>query len=324
MTWAGADLHLLFDQRRFVVVPKPLSSSPTTSYALAIHVLGYDEECCELSDLYQNVTLQPEYARIIGREFLFARFAWALFSFVRNFLDVPIRRHLAVITKSSAQAHQSLPRPQRQWMDATEYKAHLHQRGESMSGSRKRRSSQISQDESDGNTEDDAYQERWQRRRLGDAALLDPGERSLYGATDWYEKHCRFASRETPGERQLREATDWYEKHCRFASRETPNERRLREATEWYEERGRFASLDWADDDDDDGENRGRLRRRGYTPEGSVSDPGDVPNLSSSFTTGSNRSSSMEPPATELNKCWAGFDESSADGSTQKARLDSC
>lgn len=297
MKCAGADLHLLFDQRRFAIVPKPSSSSPTPSYALAIHVLRHDEESRELSYLYQNVPLQPQYARKIGREFLFARFAWALFFSVRNFLEVHSRRHLAVITRSSARANQTLSRPQRQWMNATEYRAHLHQRGETMSGSRKRRSSQISQNEEDGYVDDDASQERWQRCSLGGTTLPDPGERSLRDATDWYEKHCRFASRETAAERQLRVATEWYEEH------------------------GRFASVDWPDDEDD-GENRGRPRRRGYTPEGSSSDPGDVPNMSSSFTASSNRSSSMESPAMELSKTCAGFDESRIGGTTQKGRLE--
>lgn len=304
--WAGADLHLLFDQRRFVLVPKISRSSPTPAYALAIHVLDNSDESGERSDLYQNATLQPEYARVISRECLFARFAWALFPFLRNFLDVPIRRRLAVITRTDAPADQARMRPRPRWMTHAEYRAHLHQRGESLNGSRKRRSSQISQDESGGVRDDDASTERRGRRSSpGQDAAQDRDERQLRDAAEWYEQHGRYARVESPDERQLGEGTAWYRKH------------------------GRFASVDGPDEDDwEDEASRGRLRGRGHTPEGWVSDDDDdddnIPNLSRSWTTSSNRSSWLEPPGVDLAGSRAGPDKTSGGATTPKGLLESC
>lgn len=295
----GADLHLLFDQRRFVIVPKPSRLSPTTSYALALHVLDTGEGSGELSDLYQNIPLQPEYDKVLSREFVFARFAWALFPFLRNFLEAPVSRRLAVLTRNEAQANQTRMRPQPQWMNHAEYRAHLHQRGDS----RKRRSSQMSQDEDSRARDDDAFQERRGRRR-------SPGQDL------WLD----------PDERQLRDATEWYEKHGRFASVESPSEQQLREGTEWYQKYGRFASVDWPNDDDwEDVADHGRPRTRGHTPEGWVPDPDDIPNLSRSFTTSSNQSSWLEPPGADLERSRANFDKTGGgEDNTQKGSMESC
>jgi len=64
-----SDLHHLFDQARFVFVPK--------MDAWVVHVLfGLPNE--ELASLYHNVRLQP--LSELSVEFLFTRFAWAVLS----------------------------------------------------------------------------------------------------------------------------------------------------------------------------------------------------------------------------------------------------
>ncbi|KAI1184606.1 hypothetical protein F5B17DRAFT_72372 [Nemania serpens] len=81
------DLHFLFDQRRFSVVPK----RPTPQNAkrqqenvgdphplLFVHVLLPDSSD-ELCALYHNRSLQPVSGLDVRPEFLFARFAWSRF-----------------------------------------------------------------------------------------------------------------------------------------------------------------------------------------------------------------------------------------------------
>ncbi|KAI1160421.1 hypothetical protein F5B18DRAFT_654688 [Nemania serpens] len=81
------DLHFLFDQRRFSIVPK----RPTPQDAkrlqenvgdphllLFVHVLLPDSSD-ELCSLYHNRSLQPVSGLDVRLEFLFARFAWSIF-----------------------------------------------------------------------------------------------------------------------------------------------------------------------------------------------------------------------------------------------------
>lgn len=205
-----SSFHQLFDHRQFVIVPKPvrLSASDVTStstidqsqqdhpmsYALAIHVLTNHEENGEFPDMYQNTSLQPNYTDRLSREFLFARFAWALFPFLRTFLDTPVPRRVAVIT------HQTKHEPTRvtsndlsqscaRWMNGADFIAHLHGRGESRSGSRKRSSSQATRDESNDELDDD-YEDRWQRH----TGRLNSVDAALDGATAWYEQVGQYAS----------------------------------------------------------------------------------------------------------------------------------
>ncbi|GAW14208.1 hypothetical protein ANO14919_036050 [Xylariales sp. No.14919] len=68
------DLRFLFDEKRFVMVPRGHPPTPT------IHVLSPDTHG-ELQSLYQSRPLQPILmgGQDVAPEFLFARFAWALF-----------------------------------------------------------------------------------------------------------------------------------------------------------------------------------------------------------------------------------------------------
>lgn len=136
-----------------------------------------------------------------------------------------------------------------------------------------RRSSQITQSDVDGHDDGGAHRERCERHRDGMAqsAWLDPGERQLLEATEWYEQH------------------------------------------------GRFASVDWVEDTEHRG--RPRLRDPRSPDKGWATDPDDMPNLSRSLTTDSNRSSYwIEPPATEL-EGWAVDTQAGATVETGKGLL---
>ena len=80
-----SDIHTIFDQKRLVLVPK-ISS-------FVVHVLapGFTSE---LADLYHNVQLQPLAG--IAVEYLFARFAWSVFTLAVNFLQQGFGRRLMV------------------------------------------------------------------------------------------------------------------------------------------------------------------------------------------------------------------------------------
>ncbi|ROW16367.1 hypothetical protein VPNG_02764 [Cytospora leucostoma] len=203
-----ADLHLLFDQRRFIIVPKPSAAlpnlGPPSPYAIAIHVLNDSEETGEFPSLYQNVSLQTKYVDKLSREFLFARFAWALFPLLWSFLETPVPRRLAVIMKQDENKDRptlissDLSHPQYRWMNNAQFTQHLHTWGESRNGSRKRRPSQMTRD-AEGDAEDDAYEERWERRSdslsaHADAGYLDHAQEKLDEATRWYEYHGRYAA----------------------------------------------------------------------------------------------------------------------------------
>jgi len=69
-----ADLHKSFDDRKFVFVPKDRE--------LVVHMLWPSSE---LSLLYQNSRLHP--MNSVPREYLFTRFAWALFPMLEGFLQ---------------------------------------------------------------------------------------------------------------------------------------------------------------------------------------------------------------------------------------------
>lgn len=284
-----ADFHQLFDQCRFVIVPKPsaalpgqlsghASSTSTTTpglgtYAFAIHVLGDGEDTGEFTDLYQNVSIQTKYFDQISREFLFARFAWAIFPLLRSFLDTPIPRRIAVIVEEKNRnrpnhVSSDLWLPQSQWINNAQFTQHLHKRGESRTGSKKRRPSQMTRD-ADTDGEDDAYDERWERR----SDSLNDG----------------------------------------YADIADPDQRQLDEATRWYETHGRYAAVDFAPDDWEDDRKRGRPRHRKpelqpyhddvdvWPDTGSNGDLEEVPTLSCSFTTTASNGSSarVDLPATE-------------------------
>ncbi|KAL7967090.1 hypothetical protein HDV63DRAFT_383706 [Trichoderma sp. SZMC 28014] len=91
------DLHKCFDDRWFVIIPKPTSSG--TRYVT--HVLSL--HAAEIWPDYHNIELrclmQP-----YGRNFLFARFAWAIIQQVKGFVTNGVQRKVArIITKQSGQ-----------------------------------------------------------------------------------------------------------------------------------------------------------------------------------------------------------------------------
>ncbi|EOD47903.1 hypothetical protein UCRNP2_5350 [Neofusicoccum parvum UCRNP2] len=84
-----ADIHYIFDRRRFVLVPRP--HAVDDSSVPAVHVLAPSPE---LVALYHNVPLQP--LRGVAAEFLFARFAWSIFPYLQTFLSARADRRLVV------------------------------------------------------------------------------------------------------------------------------------------------------------------------------------------------------------------------------------
>jgi hypothetical protein len=77
-----SDVHTLFDQRRFALVPKP-SCDVTDRLSLVAHVL-IPGVSSQLIQLYHNVATQELTG--VAMEFLFARFAWTIFPFIKGFL----------------------------------------------------------------------------------------------------------------------------------------------------------------------------------------------------------------------------------------------
>jgi hypothetical protein len=80
------DLHLDFDKRKFVFVPKRSATTPTVVVA---HML---ETTNELGFLYHNCQLHP--TPDIAPEFFLTRFAWAIFPLVQGFLGCSVPRFL--------------------------------------------------------------------------------------------------------------------------------------------------------------------------------------------------------------------------------------
>ncbi|KAL6717731.1 hypothetical protein ACLMJK_003816 [Lecanora helva] len=83
-----SDLHTIFDQRKFLISRKKSQ--------WAVHFL---ETTNELGGLYHNSSLQI--AGSISPFFLFVRFAWAIFPFLREFLDAGVPRRLRLRVKDN-------------------------------------------------------------------------------------------------------------------------------------------------------------------------------------------------------------------------------
>lgn len=115
------DLHYLFDAHRFIFVPKPVRPAPSTTdstsstspattttparpdYALAVHVLEPTKDL-EVVALYHNLSLQTDIEDYQdARRFLFARFAYAIFSLLQPFLKAA-RRYVLVAKDSTDEA----------------------------------------------------------------------------------------------------------------------------------------------------------------------------------------------------------------------------
>lgn len=88
-----SDIHGIFDQKRFVLLPK--RSEPPV---FVIHVLVNNSP--DLVDLYHNVSLQPLYD--VSIECLFARFAWSIFSYTAPFFAQGVDRVLSLVTAGAS------------------------------------------------------------------------------------------------------------------------------------------------------------------------------------------------------------------------------
>lgn len=223
-----ADVHQIFDGHKFAIVPKP-STAPSTpasppslgsesTFAFAAHVLESDYEAREFCALYHNIAIAQAGVDSLSPEFLFARFAWAVFAHLQTFLNSSItRRHLVVLVRNETTCDRYTELKQ---MNGQQSTRHLSTRGQTRSGSqlRKRSSSQMTQD---GPDTDDAYQERWERRSCS------RGEESSEEDPD-------------PERRRIRRNTWWYEEVGQFSQTNLEQEQ-LERNTRWYEEVGRFA-----------------------------------------------------------------------------------
>lgn len=86
-----ADLYVCFDQRVFAMVPKPMRGPDgETSNRYVLHV--FDGRESEFAALYQNRPVENLSSG--SREYLFARFAWAVFSLIRPFLTSGVGRRI--------------------------------------------------------------------------------------------------------------------------------------------------------------------------------------------------------------------------------------
>jgi hypothetical protein len=86
-----ADLHIAFDQRRFVFVPKGEGSEAQNEMSVVMHLLG---DSPDYETLYHNRALQGRVA--VRPEFLFARLAWSIFPLLEPFLTTGLPRRLLV------------------------------------------------------------------------------------------------------------------------------------------------------------------------------------------------------------------------------------
>ncbi|GAB1311872.1 hypothetical protein MFIFM68171_02082 [Madurella fahalii] len=143
-----SDVHKLFDARRFVLVPK---QGVWTSH------VPFGKPDDELIALYHNVELQP--LKQVAVEFLFARFAWAIFAQCTFILPGPVARSLLVVqAQTFAQAVRE--------MSGDQYLAEFGPRSTSGSQSRSkspkkrvRESNAPDDDEVEGSEEEDEEEE---------------------------------------------------------------------------------------------------------------------------------------------------------------------
>jgi hypothetical protein len=286
-----ADVHVLLDNHHFTIVPKPSPSGLSSSHAFATHVLKDDDESREFRDLYHNISLAQTAVDRIRPEFLFVRFAWAIFSHLQTFISSPARRHLAVTLRNETGPGSCITNTK--MMNGREVNDFLTSRGLTRSGSRKRSSSQVTQDEWDVGTED-IYQERWERRsrQFSDANTsfdyLDPETSRIRDNTQWYDEVGQFSRARDFRQEQIERNSRWYERnfeqHSEITATEVPEADDYNECDDIDLERGRDVERD-----------RSLIQASGSPDVGSSPpDKAYMPKLSRSFTShGSNRSSTL-------------------------------
>lgn len=288
-----ADIHTLLDNHHFAIVPKPSPSGLRDSYAFATHVLRDNNESREFRDLYHNVAVAQEGIDKIRPEFLFVRFAWAIFSHLQTFISSPARRHVLVTLRNETGPGSCVT--ELKLMDGREVSDFLTNRGLTRSGSRKRSSSQMTRDEWDKGAED-VYQERWERHsrqfRGLDTSLpdLDPDMSRIQDNTRWYDEVGQFSGARDLRQEQIQRNSHWYEQELEHipnhAAAEVPG---YDECDDTHLESGREVE-------------RGRPLRQAHGSHDADASPPDsdhIPTLSRSFTShGSNRSSALLDPLT--------------------------
>ncbi|KAJ8128052.1 hypothetical protein O1611_g5583 [Lasiodiplodia mahajangana] len=193
------------DENLFVIIPKPSASlgppllptttaGPTTTIAeprphvFAAHILSSTLEACEFAGLYHNRSIQTKLISKLQPEFLFARFAHALFPYLRDFLlESTCPRDLTVIEKNKRIE---------KWMSPLQYIKYQKDMGQSFCGEKRLRSAPCNQDE-ELNDEDNIYEERWKQRNASRERWLSEYGRDLCNMSeedDW-EDYNRGRSR---------------------------------------------------------------------------------------------------------------------------------
>jgi hypothetical protein len=85
-----SDIHTIFDQKRFLLVPK--------ASRFVVHIIAPGQNL-QLTQLYHNVALQPLVG--VALELVFARFAWTVLGLQDNFLRQGVARTLVVVGADS-------------------------------------------------------------------------------------------------------------------------------------------------------------------------------------------------------------------------------
>ncbi|KUI52503.1 hypothetical protein VP1G_10386 [Cytospora mali] len=248
-----SDIRSLFDSHRFVIVPKPSTTSTTsssTSFALAVHVL--QEGSDGIVPLHHNVSIQPSSAATLSRHFLFARFALSIFTLAKSFVDSFALRYLSV-TKLEESATKLA------WMSGQQLARYRDQRGKSRIGTKKRSLMQISCDHPADAEAVDEYDVSWKRRSrsLDRTHTFDPDEEELDGCTRWYH---RFTAAVGSPEEGLERRISWHDV--------------------------RAGSDSWGENWTEVHRGRSRIPKYDDINDLSLPDLDDVPTLSRSFTTG--------------------------------------
>jgi hypothetical protein len=154
-----SDVHTIFDQKRFAIVPK--------SSVLLVHILAPGSSL-QLTSLYHNVSLQPLVG--VAIQYVLARFAWTIFAQSVNFVQQGLKRRLCIyvgdgetsiadysgdqcrqLLSSGAKSRSQSPRKrQRDAFVATAEDGEDNREGEYFRGRRRRRSfeASLSQDSS--------------------------------------------------------------------------------------------------------------------------------------------------------------------------------
>lgn len=84
------DTRRCFDNRDWVIVPKPTHSEPASVYA--VHILTNDRPAAEFHRLFHN--RQILYLQDSSKPYLSARFAWAILQGVKPFLLAGVPRNI--------------------------------------------------------------------------------------------------------------------------------------------------------------------------------------------------------------------------------------